>query len=120
MADFTRNINEMEGERRAALRPFVYITYIAGIMVIVTTFILVYLLSAPALSGVGASSIPHVDPNTIDLLLTTAVFDSFVIGVVAGKMGDSGVPDGFKHSIALVVASLLAIYLARFFIAIPV
>jgi len=120
MADFTRNINEMEGERRAALRPFVYITYIAGIMVIVTTFILVYLLSAPALSGIGSSTLPHVDPNTIDLLLTTAVFDSFVIGIVAGKMGESGVPDGFKHSIALVVASLMAIYLARFFISIPV
>ncbi|HLQ07018.1 MAG TPA: type II secretion system F family protein [Nitrososphaerales archaeon] len=120
MADFTRNINEMEGERRAALRPFVFITYIAGIMVIITTFILVYLLSAPALSGIGSSAIPHVDPNTIDVLLTTAVFDSFVIGIVAGKMGESGIPDGFKHSISLVVASLVAIYLARFFISIPV
>jgi archaeal flagellar protein FlaJ len=120
MAEFTRNINEMESERRAALRPFVFITYIAGVMVIITTFILVYLLSAPALAGIGASTLPKVAPNTIDLLLTTAVFDSFIIGIVAGKMGESGVSDGFKHSIALVMASLIAIYIARFFISIPV
>jgi hypothetical protein len=35
-------------------------------------------------------------------------------------MGESGVSDGFKHSIALVMASLIAIYVARFFISIPV
>jgi flagellar protein FlaJ len=120
MAEFTRDINEMEGERRAALRPFVFITYIAGVMVIITTFILVYLLNAPAISGIGSSSSPQVDPNVIDLLLTTAVFDSFIIGIVAGKMGESGVSDGFKHSIFLVIASLIAIFVARFFINIPV
>jgi archaeal flagellar protein FlaJ len=120
MAEFTRNINEMEGERRAALRPFVYITYVAGIMVIITTFIMVYLLTAPAISGIGASSVPTVDPNTIDLLLTTAIFDSFVIGIVAGKMGESGIPDGFKHAIFLVIAGLLAIFIAKFWINIPV
>jgi len=120
MADFTRGINEMEGERRAALRPFVFITYIAGVMVIITTFILVYLLNAPAISGIGSSSAPQVDPSVIDLLLTTAVFDSFIIGIVAGKMGESGVTDGFKHSIFLVIASLIAISVARLFINIPV
>jgi len=120
MAEFTRNINEMEGERRAALRPFVYITYVAGIMVIITTFIMVYLLTAPAVAGIGSATVPTVDPNTIDLLLTTAVFDAFVIGIVAGKMGESGIPDGFKHGIFLVIASLLTIYIARLFISIPV
>ena len=120
MAEFTRTINEMEGERRAALRPFVYITYVAGIMVIVTTFILVYLLSAPATGGIGSSAPTVVDTGTVDLLLTTAVFDSWVIGIVAGKMGESGVSDGFKHSIFLVIASLIAIYMARLFINIPI
>jgi len=98
----------------------VFITYIAGVMVIITTFILVYLLNAPAIGGIGSSSLPQVDPNTIDLLLTTAVFDSFIIGIVAGKMGESGVSDGFKHSIFLVITSLVAIAVARLFISIPV
>ncbi len=118
MSEFTRQINEMEGERRAALRPFVFITYIAGVMVIITTFILVYLLGQPAATGFSATT--TVNPHVIDLLLTTAVFDSFVIGIVAGKMGESGVSDGFKHGIALVVVSLIAINAVRVFIPIPV
>ena len=121
MADFTRDINRMEGERRSALRPFIFIAYIAGIMVIVTTFILVYLLAAPSAGGLGSYSvIPAPNPGTIDLLLTTAVFDSFVIGLVAGKMGESSVSDGFKHAIALVIASNIAIVVAKLFISIPV
>jgi len=114
MAEFTRNINEMESDRRSALKPFVYITYIAGIMVVVTTFIMVYLLSAPALGAATSSSTPKVAGATIDLLLTTAVFDSFVIGIVAGKMGESGLSDGFKHAIMLVIVSLIAIAMAHF------
>ena len=119
MAEFTRDINDMEADKRTALRPFVYITYIAGVMVIITTFIMVYLLAAPAATGFSSNT-PTVNPGTIDLLLTTAVFDSFVIGIVAGKMGESGLADGFKHGIALVVISLLAVNVARLFIPIPV
>ncbi len=114
MAEFTRSINDMETDRKAALKPFVYITYIAGIMVVVTTFIMVYLLTAPALGTATASSTPKVAGSTIDLLLTTAVFDSFVIGIVAGKMGESGLSDGFKHGIMLLIVSLIAIAMAHY------
>lgn len=120
MAEFTRNINEMETDRRTALKPFVYITYIAGVMVVITTFIMVYLLSAPSATGIATSSTPSVAPATIDLLLTTAVFDSFVIGMVAGKMGESGVSDGFKHAIMLVIVSLVAIAMATTIFRFPV
>jgi len=60
----------------------------------------------------ATASTPTVQGATIDMLLTTAVFDSFVIGIVAGKMGESGLADGFKHAIMLVVVSLIAIVLA--------
>jgi flagellar protein FlaJ len=112
MAEFTRSINDMESDRKAALKPFVYITYIAGVMVVITTFIMVYLLSAPSATGLASASTPKVATSTIDLLLTTAVFDSFIIGLVAGKMGESGLADGFKHAIMLVIVSLIAITLA--------
>jgi flagellar protein FlaJ len=119
MAEFTRDINDMDTDRKTALKPFVYITYIAGVMVVITTFIMVYLLGAPSATGFAASSTPSVQPATIDMLLTTAVFDSFVIGIVAGKMGESGVSDGFKHAILLVIASLIAVNIAKLFIKIP-
>jgi uncharacterized membrane protein YtjA (UPF0391 family) len=80
---------------------------------------MVYLLGAPSATGFAASSTPSVQPATIDMLLTTAVFDSFVIGIVAGKMGESGVSDGFKHAIMLVIVSLIAVNIAKLFIKIP-
>jgi flagellar protein FlaJ len=119
MATFTREINDMESERRAALKPFVFITYVAGAMVILTTFIMVYMLGQPAARGFGGNF--QVFPaGTVDLLLVTAVFDSFVIGFVAGKMGESSVSDGFKHAIALVIVSIIAVQVAKLFIPIPV
>ena len=117
LADFTRTVNDLENDRRAALRPFVFITYIAGVMVIITTFIMIYMLAQPAQVGYAATTL---DPGTIDLLLTTAVFDTFVIGLVAGKMGESNVSDGFKHSCLLVLVSIAAVLVAKTFIKIPV
>jgi archaeal flagellar protein FlaJ len=117
MADFSRTINDMEGDRRSALRPFIFITYVAGVMVVLTTFILVYMLAQPSTIGFAATPL---DPATVDALLTTAVFDTFVIGLVAGKLGESSVADGFKHAIALVVVSVGAVLVAKQFIAIPV
>ena len=113
MASFARTINDLENERRSALRPFVMITYISGVMIIMTTFILVYMLTAPATTGFAGQSISG---STISMLLATAVFDSFVIGLVAGKMGESSLADGFKHALALVVISVIAIYFVSFFI----
>lgn len=117
MADFSRTINDMEGDRRSALRPFIFITYVAGIMVVLTTFILVYMLAQPASIGFAATAL---DPSTIDSLLTTAVVDTFVIGLVAGKLGESSIADGFKHALALVVVSIAAVAFAKTFISIPV
>ena len=117
LADFTRTVNDLENDRRAALRPFVFITYIAGVMVIITTFIMIYMLAEPSQVGYAANTL---DPGTIDLLLTTSVFDTFVIGLVAGKMGESNVSDGFKHSCLLVTVSIVAVLVAKLFIKIPV
>ncbi len=118
MADFSRTISDMENDRRSSLRPFLAITYIAGVMVIVTTFIMIYLLVNPATAKFSSTS--SLNSTTIDNLLTTAVFDTFIIGLVAGKMGEGGVSDGFKHAVALVVISVVAVAIAKLFIHIPV
>jgi flagellar protein FlaJ len=91
----------------------VMITYVAAVMVIMTTFILVYMLTSPATAGFAGQSISS---DTIDSLLSTAVFDSFVIGLVAGKMGEGSLADGFKHALALVVISVVAIFVVGLFI----
>jgi flagellar protein FlaJ len=113
MADFTRKVNELESDKRSALRPYVFVVYMAGIMLVLTTFMMVYFLSAPLAAGI-TTPIPGlaVAPETVQQLLTASIFDGWVIGLVAGKMGGGTVADGFKHSLILVIIGALMVSLS--------
>jgi hypothetical protein len=43
-----------------------------------------------------------------------------VVGLVAGKMGEGALSDGFKHSMILVAISVVTIYIAALFIKVPI
>jgi flagellar protein FlaJ len=119
MADFTRKINDLESEKRSTLRPYVFVIYMAGIIVVLTTFLMVYFLAQTAILPGTFKVVSPVDAGTIDLLLVSAIFESYVVGLVAGKMGESSLSDGFKHSMILVLVSLVTIYVAAAYIKIP-
>jgi flagellar protein FlaJ len=115
MADFTQRINDLEAEKRSALRPYVAVVYMAGIMLVLTTFMMVYFLSTPIkFAGSSAISAPGITitPATTQLLLTASIFDGWVIGLVAGKMGGGTVADGFKHSLVLVMVGAIIVIMS--------
>jgi archaeal flagellar protein FlaJ len=114
MADFTRKVNEIEADKKAALRSYIFVDYMAGIMLVMTTFMMVYFLSTPIVFAGKAASLPGVTitPATVQNLLTASIFDGWVIGFVAGKMGGGTVADGFKHAFALVMVGALMVALA--------
>jgi archaeal flagellar protein FlaJ len=115
MADFTRKVNELESDKRAALRSYIFVVYMAGIMLVLTTFMMVYFLSTP-IKFAGATPAPTpgitITPATVQSLLTASIFDGWVIGFVAGKMGGGTVADGFKHSLALVLVGAMMVALS--------
>ncbi len=116
MADFTRKMNDLESEKRSALRPYLFINYFASIMVVVTTFIMVYFIATPINFGPASKFAPPIAPlnkGAIDILLTVSVFESWFIGMVAGKMGEGSVADGFKHAFALVVIAFVSVIIAQ-------
>ncbi len=115
MADFTRKINDLEAEKRSTLRPYLFIMYFSSIMVVVTTLIMVYFVSMPLnLSVAGkAAQPPKVDLGVTNILLTIAVVESWVIGIVAGKMGEGSTSDGFKHALILVIISVVSVFVAQ-------
>jgi flagellar protein FlaJ len=117
MADFTRKVNDMESDQRSALRPYVFVTYMAGLLLVITTFLMVFFLSQPATLIRSVSTIPSPvftapPPETIEGLLTAAIFEGWVVGLVAGKMGEGSVAEGFKHAMILVLLSMLTILVA--------
>ena len=117
MADFTRKMGDLEYEKRSALRSYIFINYFAAIMVVVTTFIMVYFVSTPikfgATGSVAGPGAQAVSTGTVGILLTVAVFESWFIGLVAGKMGEGNTAEGFKHALALVVIALVSVVIAQ-------
>jgi flagellar protein FlaJ len=120
MASFTRKVSDIESQGRSQLRSFVLIAYIGGMMLIMTTFIMVELLAQGSALGVKGVSLLSANPATLDSLVTAGMFESWVIGLVAGKMGEGALSEGFKHALILVVMNVLAIVLIGPFIGFPV
>jgi archaeal flagellar protein FlaJ len=122
MAAFTREVSVTEADARAALRPYVLIIYIGGLMLTLTTFGMISMLTSPSTLAVkGVSSIvTRSSPGTVDDLLTAAVFQCWVLGLVAGKMGEGSLSEGFKHSLILVVLTLIAVVIAGYFVALKI
>ena len=77
-----------------------------------TTFLMVYFLAETSSLPGGFHVTASIDSGTIDILLASSIFESWVVGFVAGKMGEGSVADGFKHSFVLVLASVVTIYVA--------
>ena len=118
MAAFTRRVSVTESDARSSLRPFVMIIYIGGLMLTLTTFVMVNMLSSQSvLAAKGLHVVvPGSSTGTVDDLLTASVFQCWVLGLVAGKMGEGSLAEGFKHSVILVLLTLLAVVIAgRFF-----
>ena len=116
MADFTRKVNEIEADKRAALRSYIFVVYMAAILLVMTTFMMVYFLSTPIKfageTAATASNLITITPATVQSLLTASIFDGWVIGFVAGKMGGGSIADGFKHALALVIVGAMMVALA--------
>jgi len=118
MAAFTRKLSATESDARSALRPFVLIIYIGGLMLTLTTFVMVNMLSQQsALAAKGLHfAVTGSGRGTVDSLLTAAVFQCWALGMVAGKMGEGSLAEGFKHSLILIILTLVAVVVAGWFI----
>jgi flagellar protein FlaJ len=117
MAAFTRQVSITEADARASLRPYVLIIYIGGLMLTLTTFVMVSMLSSQsALAAKGFSVVSSSNKGVVDDLLTASVFQCWVLGMVAGKMGEGSLAEGFKHSVILVLLTLAAVVIAGRFV----
>src|SRR5579875_145290 len=117
LADFTEKNAQLNKEKKSMVRPYLIIPYIGAIMVVVTTAMMIYFVSAPDLNAAGGAgqylSSPAVMQETTTILLTASFFQAWVMGIVAGKMGENTVADGFKHATFLIIISLATVLIAQ-------
>ena len=113
LADFTEKNAMLQSERRSMVRPFMMIPYVGAIMVVVTTAMMIYFVDPPGLSSLGITlASKSLIAKATNILLMCSFFQAWVMGFVAGKMGEESAADGFKHATLLVVLSLIAVYVS--------
>ena len=114
LSEFAQKVNELERERRSQLRLYIMLPYIGAIMIIATTGLLLGFINNPAFSFAGSPArVPGEASSLATGLFAGLLVEAWVMGFVAGKMGEGTISAGFKHAGIIVVVSLITIYILR-------
>ena len=105
LARFNNMTQEVEKEKKMSVRPYLMMPYLASILLVATTVMMMGLTTGIAAPGMEAPG-PDVLMQTI--FITSVIFHSFIIGIVAGKISDDSVASGLKHSAILVIIAVIA------------
>ncbi len=114
LARFNNLTQEVEKEKKMSTRPYVMMPYLSAILLVGTTTMMMA-MSSGAITGITSAS--SKDLGQMSLIFNTSViFQSYLIGIVAGKISEESVAAGFKHASILVIIALVASKLVPLFI----
>jgi len=106
LARFNNMTQEVEKEKKMAVRPYVMVPYFAAILLVATT--VMTLIFTTQTVNVGGDT-RTIDLDFLTMMFTTSVIvHSYLIGLVAGKISEESVAAGFKHSALLVIIAIVA------------
>jgi flagellar protein FlaJ len=114
LARFNNLTQEVEKEKKMEMRPYILMPYFAAILLVATTTMMIGFTTGTL--GVVETSQPKDVGPMITTFITSAIFHSYLIGIVAGKISEESVAAGFKHAAILVIIAVLAAKLVPMFI----
>jgi len=110
---FNTLTQEVEKQKKMAVRPYVMIPYFSAILLVATT---VMTLSFTSVT-LEATQSQGRDTSQMTLLFTAStIMHSYLIGMVAGKISEESVAAGFKHSAVLVILAIAAAKIVPMFL----
>jgi flagellar protein FlaJ len=107
LARFNNLTQEVEKEKKMSVRPYVFMPYLASILLVATTIMMMGLTTGITVPGAEAAIAPNNSLMTT-VFMSSVIFNSFLIGIVAGKISEESVGAGFKHAAILVLISIIA------------
>ncbi|MDH5754440.1 MAG: type II secretion system F family protein [Candidatus Bathyarchaeota archaeon] len=114
LARFNNLTQEVEKEKKMAVRPYIMMPYFAAIMLVATT---IMIITFTGQTLIVAETAPAQDLSPLIMTFTTAsIFHSYLIGLVAGKISEESISAGFKHAAILVIMAVAAAKLMPMFI----
>ncbi len=114
LARFNNLTQEVEKEKKMTVRPYVFMPYLAAILLVATTTMMLGFTTATMNIVPGQASQDISGLTTI--FITSVIFHSYLIGIVAGKISEESVSAGFKHAAILVVLAVIAAKLVPMFL----
>ncbi|ADM28478.1 Type II secretion system F domain [Ignisphaera aggregans DSM 17230] len=101
LARFTETLSELEEETRRRMRSQVFLPYFGSAMLSSMPIIILYMLLS-----IANIKLTAVAPLILILSLGAAI-NSFLMGIIAGKVSESTVAAGFKHATILTTVSTM-------------
>ncbi|MDI6905751.1 MAG: type II secretion system F family protein [Candidatus Bathyarchaeia archaeon] len=114
LARFNNLTQEVEKEKKMAVRPYIMMPYFAAIMLVATTIMIITFTGQTL--GVAETAPADSLSSLIVTFTTASIFHSYLIGLVAGKISEESISAGFKHAAILVVMAVAAAKLMPMFI----
>jgi flagellar protein FlaJ len=114
LARFNNSTQEVEKEKKSSTRPYIMMPYFAALLLVVTTSMMLGFTTGTI--GVAGTTPPANMDWIRQIFMTSAIFYSYMVGIVAGKISEESIAAGFKHAAILVVISIVAAELVPMFI----
>jgi len=119
LANFASSIVSVQENMRSRLRPLRYVPYIGAVILIVTLVVLIFSVVAivtrigPGGIASGSSSSPLVNLLATSFSFTVTI-DSFIMGLIAGKLGEGELSLGFRHAVVLTLMVVIVYAMSPF------
>jgi flagellar protein FlaJ len=107
LAKFSTTTQEVEREKRMAVKPYILMPYFAAIMLVATTVMMLTFTTKTV--GLAGSTGNLIDLSGLMIIFSTSVIvHSYLIGLVGGKISEESIAAGFKHSALLTFIAIIA------------
>ena len=115
LARFNNLTQEVEKEKKMTVRPYIFMPYLAAILLVATTTMMLGFTTATM--NIVPGQVVTQDISGMTMVFTTSViFHSYLIGIVAGKISEESISAGFKHAALLVIIAAIAAKLVPMFL----
>ena len=115
LARFNNLTQDVEKEKKMTVRPYIFMPYLAAILLVATTTMMLGFTTATMNIVPGQGTQVDISGLTT-VFITSVIFHSYLIGIVAGKISEESVSAGFKHAALLVILAAIAAKLVPMFL----
>ena len=117
LANFNNLTSEVDKEKKMSVRPYVMMPYLASVLLVATTAMMLNFTTGFGVTTTTVSAQAAAAKGlTQTIFLTSVIFNSYLIGIVGGKISEESIAAGFKHAAILVVIAVVAAKLIPMFI----